>query len=62
MYISRRPTHLSKDDIGECNKFHKGPFCDYQEFRNTADGSGFEVRTKNAFDLEMVNFWDDLLQ
>ncbi|KAG4073456.1 hypothetical protein HA402_000680 [Bradysia odoriphaga] len=57
-----RPTHLSKDSVNECTKFHKGPFCDYQEFDNTADGSGFEVRTNNAFDCKMVNFWDEILQ
>lgn len=53
---------LSKHVVEECTKFHKGAFCDYQEFDNTADGNGFEVRTKNNFDCDMVDFWDEILQ
>lgn len=53
---------LSIDNVDECTKFHKGQFCDYQEFNNTGDGIGFEVRTKNDFDCGMVAFWDEILQ
>ncbi|KAJ6634299.1 Juvenile hormone esterase [Pseudolycoriella hygida] len=56
-----RPMHLSKDAVNECTKFHKGQFCDYQEFSNSDDEIGFEVRTKNNFDCRMVNFWDNIL-
>lgn len=53
---------LSKDVVKECTKFDRAPFCDYQEFGNTADGNGFEVRTENNFDMNMIDFWNDVLQ
>lgn len=44
-----------------CTKQHTGPICDYQEFRNSAESPDrMEVRTGNAFDLEMVELWDEL--
>lgn len=61
-YYLRRPTQLSEDVVNECTKYHEGPFCDYQEFGHTADGTGFEVRTRNNIDRDMIDFWDKILQ
>lgn len=49
----------------ECNRAHSGNICDYQEFRNVngdRNNKAFEVRTDKQFNLEMVKFWDEILQ
>lgn len=51
--------------MAECKKNHRGNICDYQEFHNENGDmktSKFEVRTNNEFDLDIVRFWDEILQ
>lgn len=53
------------NEVDECNKYHSGNFCDYQEFRNLNGDqktSKFEIRTNNDYDLSMVRFWDEVLR
>lgn len=39
-----------------------GGFCDYQEFDNSADGNGLDIRTRNAFNVEIIEFWDEIFE
>lgn len=56
------PTNLAP--IRPCTK--KGTengkrFCDYYEFTNGIDGE-LMVKANNEFNINMVNFWDDILK
>lgn len=44
-----------------CTKYHAGPICDYQEFRNSEKyPDQIEIVTSNSYDLDMVKLWDEL--
>lgn len=39
-----------------------GNFCDYQEFDNSVDGNGLDIRTRNAFNEDIIQFWDEIFE
>ncbi|KAG4065486.1 hypothetical protein HA402_009047 [Bradysia odoriphaga] len=39
-----------------------GNFCDYQEFDNTEDENGLDIRIRSDFDVEIIEFWDDIFE
>jgi len=59
------PKVLSQQGIlRQCNAhaMANGNFCDYQEFDNTADGNGLDIRIRNDFDVEIIEFWDEIFE
>lgn len=61
----RIPKVLSQQGIvRQCTSIamSDGNFCDYQEFDNSDDGNGLEIRIRNDFDEEMIEFWDHVFE
>ncbi|KAJ6632704.1 Venom carboxylesterase-6, partial [Pseudolycoriella hygida] len=59
------PKVLSQQGIiRQCNShaMADGSFCDYQEFDNSDNGNNLDIRIRNEFDAEMIEFWDNIFE
>lgn len=37
-----------------------GGFCDYTVFDNSVDGNDLAITIRNEFDVETIEFWDEI--
>lgn len=64
-FILSIPKVLSEQGIvRQCTSvaMNDGNFCDYQEFDNSEDGNGLDIRVKSDFDVEIIEFWDYIFE